>query len=127
MRTSVPTNASSAPNNKPQADLPLDVTKQALLASAATPAARLSCQSRLTIRLTAQLSNLQQQQPAGHGGNAREGGYVLGCRMVRPRSMQEVKAMLRRPPSLKQGVQALQEKVRTRVVPADWLCAGGGA
>lgn len=51
-------------------------------------------------------------QLGGAGAQQQPGsGFVLGARLVRARSIQEVKAMLARPPSLQDAVRELQDKV----------------
>lgn len=80
-----------------QADLPLNITKQ-VLSSIPGQDGRMAQGDRLW--LTVQLT-----------GEVAKGGFVLGCRLVRPRTIQEVKQMLQRPPSLAEAVTQLQKKV----------------
>lgn len=103
----------------------MDCTKHAI-ANANLPANRLSGQACLSVRLSAQV---MVPQP-GSGAQQPGSGYVLGARLVRARGIQEVKAMLARPPSLQDAVRELQDKVSVwRVVHActhacNAFCAG---
>lgn len=95
----------------------MDCTKHAI-ANANLPDNRLSGRARLSVRLSAQ-AMVSAQHP-GSGAQQQPGsGYVLGARLVRARSIQEVKALLARPPSLQDAVRELQDKVGVwRVVHA---------
>jgi hypothetical protein len=86
-----------------QGDLQVDVTRQAL-ASTGLPANRLSGQVRMSVVLSAQVTAPSISGPYGDG-------YVLGCRLVRARSIQEVKDMMSEPPELEEAVEDLQQKV----------------
>jgi len=88
----------------PQADLPFDVTKYALASINTASSSPGSCSPGLTVELTADVS---------------KGGFVLGCRLVRPRSVEDVKQMLRPPPNLQMAVAELQGKVGLWA----WLCS----
>jgi hypothetical protein len=100
--------ASLAQTALPKGDLPVDCTKQAI-ANANHPANRRSGQACLSVRLSAQVMVPQQQQQQQQQPNS--GGYVLGARLVRARSIQEVKGMLGAPASLQDAVKELQDKV----------------
>lgn len=87
-----------------QADLPFDVSKYALTSINTASSSPGSCSPGLTVELTADVS---------------KGGFVLGCRLVRPRSVEEVKQVLRPRPSLQAAVAELQGKVGWFA----WLCS----
>jgi hypothetical protein len=92
-----------------QGDLQVDVTHHAL-ASTGLPANRLAGHARISVLLSAQVTAPSINAPYA-------GGYVLGCRLVRARSIQEVKDMMAEPPELAEAVNELQQKVVGAVAP----------
>jgi hypothetical protein len=50
-------------------------------------------------------------------GVSKGGGYVLGARLVRRQGLQRIKQLMTHPPSLREALQQLKQKVR----------AGGGS
>lgn len=92
-----------------QGDLQVDVTHHAL-ASTGLPANRLSGHARVSVLLSAQVTAPPINAPYA-------GVYVLGCRLVRARSIQEVKDMMAEPPELAEAVNELQQKVGGAVAP----------